>query len=341
VLELEAGASIDPSLSLYAAHEGWYPAVVAGFGERLKAAGDSVAQDLQLQQRSLAISGRVVDPHGVPIAGAAVYAWKLAQITDRETAEDMAAPAAADPLSLAGNLVRAFGRTDAEGRFVVAGLGRRAYRLRVYDKQGGWAWTTAAIEAGTEDALVTLPAEPTGPVAGTLVTRDGGPAAGVTVTAHVEVFATEGGFAAAGLQVTAQTDAEGRFHIARMPRLGVRLTFQGSGWINQGLALDEAAAPEHLRLVMLRRCHVRLELADPAWANGTIRFLDANNEVLGIVEERGTTIMIRQECELHDGKTEVLAVSESAVLLVVTSGDGRREQRLPIALRAGDVQVIR
>jgi hypothetical protein len=157
----------------------------------------------------------------------------------------------------------------------------------------------------------------------------------------VEVFATEGGFAAAGLQVTAQTDAEGRFHIARMPRLGVRLTFQGSGWINQGLALDEAAAPEHLRLVMLRRCHVRLELADPAWANGTIRFLDANNEVLGIVEERGTTIMIRQECELHDGKTEVLAVSESAVLLVVTSGDGRREQRLPIALRAGNVQVIR
>ncbi|HEX6813897.1 MAG TPA: sigma-70 family RNA polymerase sigma factor [Planctomycetota bacterium] len=341
VLELEAGAVIDASLSLYAAHEGWYPAVVAGFGERLKAPADSVAQDLQLQQRSLAIAGRVVDPRGAPIAGAAVYPWKLAQLTDRETAEDIAAPAAGDPLSLAGNHVRAFGRTDAEGRFTVAGLGRSSYRLRVYDSQGGWAWTTPPIEAGTGNALLALPAEPTGPVAGTLVTRDGGPAAGVTVAAHVTVFATEGGTSSAGLQVGAKTDADGRFRIARMPRLGVRLSFTGSGWINQDLALDEVPGPESLRLVMLRRCHVRVELANPAWATGSIRFLDANDEVLSIVEERGNTTMIRQVWDLHEGKTEVLAVSESAVVLAVSSADGQREERIPVALRAGDVQVVR
>jgi len=341
VLELEAGASIDPSSSLFAAHDGWYPAVVRGFGERLQTSVDSVTQDLQLQQQSLVIAGRVVDPHGVPCVGVAVYPWQLSQLTDRETAEDMAAPASRDPLSLAGNLVRAFGLTDQEGRFVVAGLGRRPYRLRVYDQRGGWAWTTAAIEAGTEDVLVKLPAEPTGPVAGTLVTRDGGPAAGVTVAAYVVVFATESGLAAAGLPVAAETDAEGRFHLARMPRLGVRLSFKGSGWINQDLALDDAAARENIRLVMLRRCHVKVELADPAWATGTIRFLDANDAMLAIVEERGRTTMSREVFELHNGKTEVLAVSESAVLLVVTSGDGQREQRLPVALRAGDVQVIR
>jgi len=341
VLEFEAGASIDSSLSLFAAHAGWYPAVVQGFGERLKAATDAVAQDLKLQQRGLRITGRVVDPHGAPCAGVAVYPWQLAQLTDTETAEDMAAPAAGEPLSLAGNLVRAFGLTDAEGRFVVAGLGRRAYRLRVYDQASGWAWTTAPIEAGTEDALVTLPAEPTGPVAGTLVTRDGQPAAGVVVAACVTVFAIEGGSAAAGLPVAAETDAEGRFRIERMPRLGVQLTCKGSGYINRDFALDDTSSPENLRIVMLRRCHVKVELADPAWATGSIRFLDANNAVLPLVEQRARTIIMREEFDLHDGKTEVLAVSESAVLLVVTSGDGKREHRLPIALRAGDVQVIR
>jgi hypothetical protein len=338
-LDLEAGAAIDADLALYAASPGWYPEVVAGFGARLLALSEgALTQDLRLARESETLSGRVVDAAGAPQTGVYVYPWRLATLTDRETAEDLAAPQDTDPLSLTGNLVRAFARTDAEGRFRVAGLDRRPYAVRLYARDAGWAWTAPELVGGAQDVELRLPPDLLGPVSGMAVTRDGAPAAGVGITAFVEVYATGGGVAAAGLPVRATTDAAGAFRIERMPRHGVFLTLGGPDWVPEQCALDPTRTAD-LRVVLLRRCHVRVHLMDPAWSRSTIRFLDAQDQVLQIHEERAGTRMTRDRCELHDGKTEVLAVSEAAATLLVQSPAGK-EQRFPVALRPGEVNAL-
>lgn len=339
-LRLEAGAAVGDDAALYAVAPGWYPTTVDRFGARLRADDRSpLTVDLQLDQASVAIRGRVVDHAGRPQAGVFVYPWQLPNLTSSQTAEDLAAPVGRTPLSLTGNAVRAFARTVDDGSFELAGLAPRSYQLRVYQRDSGWAWTSAPIRGGTDDAVIELPADVCGPVSGVVRTRDGLPAAGVTVGTYLDVHANGGGVAAVGLSATTVTDAEGRFALASVPRYGASLSFRGQHWVEGRRSLEPGDVD--VSITLARRCHVRVCMVDPVWASATIRFVDAAGNTIPIHQERANLQMTSPSHELHDGKTQVLSVSEAAVALIVTTaGDAPRTQRFEIDLRAGQVETL-
>lgn len=339
-LTFEAGAELRPEMALYAVAAGWYPAIVPGLPDRLLAAeGGALTLDLQLLQPSLELRGRVVDHRGEPCPDVHVYPWELPQLTPNETAEDLAAPPG-KALSLSGNPVRAHATTGADGAFAVAGLGARPYRLRVFDQKGGWAWTSGELLPGGGDVLVQLPRDPFGPIAGRVRARDGAPATGVKLRGMVEVFANGGGRVRQGLGLSVVVDDEGRFRIERGPRSGVALQCSGEGWISDLVDLDLAADPEALDVVLLRRCHVRIECTGAAWADAIATFLDAAGGPVYASERRRSTEITRESTDLHEGRTGVLAISESACTLVLRTRDGKREQRVPIVPRPGEVTTI-
>ncbi|MEO6596497.1 MAG: hypothetical protein ABIP94_17230, partial [Planctomycetota bacterium] len=339
-LLLEPGAKIDSEQGLYAVSQGWYPTIVAAFGGKFSASNEPVlVQDLQLLRPSVAISGRLLDHANRPQPNVNVYPWQEANVTDHDSAEDLAAPSDRKPLSLTGNPVRAFDRTDAEGRFTVPGLDRRPYRLRLYEPKLGWGWTTEPIVGGVQDVVVVLPADLMGPVSGVVGARDGTPAAGLAITAYVEVHARDGGVASAGVPIAAKTDEHGRFHFESAPRHGVFLTLDGADWITTSIRLDPTGGTTDLRVVLPRRCHVRVQLSDPKWASAKVSFLDVNDQLVAIHEVRGRLQMIREEHDLHDGKSEVLSVSEAAVAITVQAA-GAAELRIPVVLRPGKVTTI-
>ena len=269
-----------------------------------------------------------------------VYPWELSEPNGMETAEDLALPADAVTLALSGNKIRAFATTGDDGAFALNGLGPHPYRLRVWSEADGWAWTSGEVAAGTDGALLQLPCDPMGPVAGRVLDRDGRPATGVRIKALVDIHANGGGRIAVDVPVDAGIDEQGRFRIERMPRLGTHLSVGGEGWIGVDAALEGRQSFDTIDITVLRRCHVRIECTGAAWADARAEFHDAAGTKLMISERRRSTEMYRQVVELHEGRTGVLAVSESAVTLVLSTHDGQREQRVPVAPRAGEVTAI-
>lgn len=341
-MTLEAGAFVDDGWALFAVGDGWYPTLVANFGQRVNAVPEgTLTQDLLLDHPVLQIRGRVVDHEGRPQAGVAVYPWQLPNVTDRFSAEDLATGRAGKPLSLTGNLVHAFARTEDDGTFAVPGLDRRPYRLRVYDAREPWAWTSSEIEGGSDDVELRLPADLSGPVSGVVRDRAGRPAVGVDVAPYLQVYDNGGGVASVGLAKRTKTDEEGRFAFARIARHAASLTLGGKAWVQRSVAIDAGTPATDLQIVIMRRCHVRVQFADAAFADARIGFVDAEGTTVMIQEDRGATSMITTYYTLHDGKSEVLSVSEGATTLVVTpDGSREKEQRLPITLLPGEVNLV-
>jgi len=340
VLTIEPGAYVDPRAGLYAVADDLFPAVVRGFGARLEGADATVVQDLKVERLATVIEGRIVDADGKAVPGVAVYPWKLENLTENETAEDLAAPHDRPPLSLVGNKVRAFANTDDDGRFTLPGLDERPYRLRLFDRAQQWAWTTPEIRGGSRDVEVRLPADLQGPVAGIVRDRSGAPAARVRIGAYMEVHANGGGVASIGLRASTTTDAEGRFSLPALARHGVSLSLAGKQWVDQSHAIDPTVDTTRLEITVLRRCHVRVQLADPAFASAHVAFLDVNGDTVMIQQDSGGTSMKTTTCALHDGKTEVLSLSEAAVTLDVRKADGTSQQQYSIVLRPGDVNLV-
>ncbi|MCA8973432.1 MAG: RNA polymerase sigma factor [Planctomycetes bacterium] len=340
-IRLGPGREIAPETDLFAVAPGWFPAVASGFGARLAAEPAAVLhRDLHLERAALSISGRVLDAAGNAQAGVDVYPWELANLTDRESAEDLAAPRDRAPLSLFGNELRAYDTTDEHGAFVVAGLDRRRYRLRLCEPELGWVWTTPELLGGSAGVDIRLPVDLIGPVSGQVVGRDGRPVAGVEIAAMVDVHSRDGATVAAAVPATARTAADGRFAFPMFPRYGTTLIASGVEWIDAKCRIDPARSTVGLVLELPARCHVRVRLLDESLRDAHVMFRDGAGSVVPIHRYRASRLTaVSTVYQLHDGKSEVLSVSEDARLLVVMQG-GRDRYECGIALRPGRVNEV-
>lgn len=144
---------------------------------------------------------------------------------------------------------------------------------------------------GTEEIVFRLPGDLLDEVAGVAVARDGTPAVGVRIDAYAAVHARDGGVASVGIGQRGETDERGAFRFATMPRDGVSLQFSGAAWIAQSVDRDPHTDAKHLRIVLKQRCHVRVELADPAFAEASVQLQDDAGASVAIHEDRASTHM--------------------------------------------------
>lgn len=338
-LELAPGARVRSGEALLASMPGWRAAVIADFGARVSSAAEaSLEQDLQLPGPALRISGRVLFADGTPVVGAAVFPWGETPVVGMQLVEDLAAPADIVPLDLSGPSVRAVGRTDDAGRFEVPGLTPRDYRLRVLHREQGWGYTAPSISGGAEAVVVQLPADLFGEVSGRVVTRDGAPAGTISIEVHTRVYETSYSVNWVHAGRTEATDAEGRFRLEDFPRAGVQLEFMGDGFVPEKIDLEAGVPTSGLEVVLARRCHVRVDLADPALASARIHFEDASGNKVPIRQQLATSSSTSSQHRLQDGKSKVVSISEEAVVMVARQDE--QVVRVPLALEPSGVTLI-
>lgn len=172
-----------------------------------------------------AVSGRVVDEAGAPVAGAVVTPF---------------------PAAVKGGLVPRPRRTafdvvtDADGRFAVPALDPGEHLLQATHPEylPGWS-EPLTVDGRTPRTGLELRVARGGVVAGQVVTPAGEPAPFAVVRAN----ALDHGVLGAGV-LTTLSDGEGRFRIAGLPRSAVELVAEHDGGTSENYGFDLAAAAE-------------------------------------------------------------------------------------------------
>ena len=143
------------------------------------------------------------------------------------------------------------------------------------------------------------------------------------------------------------TDADGRFELKSVPRNLVYLRLEGMNtvpleWgrrIEGGLAKLVGRDHDQLVIRMGRRCHFQVELARVDEADA-ISVLDANDKELEISEFLGRGRREAPRQPIRDGRTNQLAVADTATTLVLYKGENE-VRRVPLRLTPGERIVVR
>jgi hypothetical protein len=330
---------------------------------------------LHLGPPPLAIEGRVIDARGEPAAGIKVWAVDptLFGVVDEVPAhvEGMLSGAAtrsdieklladvgegADPdttLAETSSVFWTFARTGADGRFQLAGLTEREYRLAAMDPATLLRVETGPIRAGRRDVEIVLDTDRCWQrVAGTVVSASGEPVPGVGIVPLCDVMTVRlDEHSSSGLQArgrAARTDEQGRFELRLLPRERVYLHLDGESILPRefgrspgGIEEESGGKVEELVIRVGLRRHLKVELApDPAAVIDHVCVLDDRGERLRLHLFEGSSRTEADSLPLQDGRSDVLVVSDEARTLVLLHGD-LEVRRVPLHLRAGSVNVIR
>lgn len=244
-------------------------------------------------------------------------------------------------------------RSAVDGSFTLEGLLDRDYQLAIMDPASLARAEVGPYRAGSTGIVVSLPELGVHPVvAGQLVARDGSPVVGARVRAQcdpIRLPLETGGATtmhATGLE-TVESDAEGRFRLERVGARAVYLRIDGDGLVplEYGRGVDggvtgvAGAPPDALRIEVVRRLHVRIELIDPAEAEA-VAFEDVDNRRRPIDLIEGRSRQTAEEFRLTDGRTPVLAITDDAVRAVLLRG-GEVVRKVPIRLVPDQVNELR
>ncbi|HKE01886.1 MAG TPA: sigma-70 family RNA polymerase sigma factor [Planctomycetota bacterium] len=288
--------------------------------------------ELRLGDEPLSISGTVVDARGEPVPNARVW------IGDgTESVWFVEAPTLETFLS-GGEESNAVGEADARGAFRIRGLLPRTYRVCVLDRRTLAVASRDEVQAGSTDVRVEIPdRELYARVAGRVETRDGKPVAGAVVRLWRPTFKSVRLMASAELGKRT-TDEQGRFEFGKVARDGIAVEAQGDTIVPETVEAP-FAAPDDVHVVVSLRCHLQVELANPAEADA-FQILDAAGKVVMARLHQGPLTLMRERCPLTAGRSEVLSVDESAKTLVLVRGNAE-VRRVAIALKPGERTVVR
>jgi hypothetical protein len=242
--------------------------------------------------------------------------------------------------------------TDDAGRFELGGLLRRRYAVQAMNPDNLLRTEVTEVDAGRRDVRIVLSSEAVwATLRGRVADSRGEPIEGVDVFPMCDAFMTRiQGRVAGTSHATAEgtrTDAEGRFELTEVPRNLVYLRLEGAQtvpleWgrhIEGGLAGLVGQDHDDLTITLGRRCHFRVELARADEAD-QIAVLDAAGNPLEISEFRGNGRREAGRQPLTDGRSNPLAVADTATTLVLYSGD-REVRRVPLALTPGEQTLVR
>jgi hypothetical protein len=296
----------------------------------------------------LAIRGRVLDSDGKPRAGVRVWVNALTFFGWRPESSSGERALSYIEVEVAG---REPGwhpqRTDERGEFVIEGLLPRSYHLTAIDDDTIARVDALDIPAGSSGVVLRFAKDALIPaVHGRAIDRDGAGIPGVRVQAVTEAYCQEyyghrtGIWSDSGS--TTETDAEGRFTLRDVPRERAFLGFDGENVLSASIRPGDIRWPpgdEEIVVTMIRRCHFRVELADPTLAD-EITLLDRGDKRVTLTEFQGGGSFSSDRMRLQEGKSSTLVASDDARTLVLYRNDAE-VVRVPIELAPGELTVLR
>lgn len=323
---------------LRATLEGHMPALLECRGD------DALARDawptplvLKLGGAPLEIQGRLLTAEGAPAAGVQIANEDLERLDTLELFRGHFGFGFDDDMSVlasGGNWgTRSGGNaTSAEGSFAIGSLRPGRYRLHVTDQRTGIEFVTDPIEAGSRGVELRLPRqERIALVAGRAVSPTGAPLAGVEVWLQHQSYSSA--------HVT--TGESGAFEFRDVPRIPHELWIAADGFTSRtSHDLADERDLEHLQFVVVRRCHVQVDLTDSPLDADHFEIRDARDQPLAILLQQGDGAIGGPNWWLKDRKTPALAVTEDAATLVLFHGEDEL-RRVPLHLTPSELTTVR
>lgn len=304
------------------------PLHVAAPGRRPTAFAAAAGNPLALLDADQALSGRLLLADGQPAAGWSISLMDPTCVGDPQALVVLEAVAAGN-----GTLVHRT-TTDGDGRFRLAGLADRAYRLRCVDGPSAATFVTPPLAPGSTHvlalpALVWLPE-----LSLALRTPDGAP----LPLAQVSVQGTAYGLPVAGGERTVlfsqgtdgRTDQNGRVTLRRVPREHVHLRVQhpSTGVVTVPIA-DALQGP----LVLPRQGELLVRDRQPG-ASRWFELCAADGSVVAVECVQGVCTRRAARWPLVDGRSPVLTVPETVTTLRYGDATGELGQQ-PLLVRPG------
>ena len=320
---------------LRAALEGFLPATMAA---RSDGWPDEVV--LHLGGPALAIEGRVLDHDGTPLASREVW------VEDPTVFGPVQGMHSHVEAVLVGDRGSTSCRTDESGRFRLEGLLERSYDLSAFDIPTLRRARSEGVLAGSSGIELRLPPPEAGTaLAGTVVDGSGEPLAGVAVSAGLVTKRFDWGeklspSSSEAYGPQAVTDAEGAFRIEAAPSDIDRVSLDGDATLPTKLDLDPEMPREALRLVAPGRRMLQVEVIGILADATSFSVLDEGGEALALYSFRGRGRTSSTAWQLHDGRSPVLAVADTARTLVLARGMDEL-MREPLELEREDVNLVR
>lgn len=316
---------------------------------------------LHLGSEPRSIRGRLLDAAGTPVAGACVWTpdtTPFGEVVMREGENSFLGGTTVEAL-LAGDpspwATQVSAKTDAEGNFWLAGLLERSYALFALDARTLDGLGPIEVSGGAENVLLRLVRAPRAAVAGQVVSREGLPLAGVSVTpgrrfdwradevpgARWVGFAIRSPFAAQSFpEAAVVTDAEGRFELAPLVAQGAFLALRGKALalgdaFELGGRMDLAA----LEIAVDASSRFRVMLARAAEADA-FRLEEADGRHVPLfLEVEGVTISA-PSASIDRGQSGVVLAAEGDHVLVLLDGENE-VRRVSRHFPAGGLHEVR
>lgn len=251
--------------------------IVPDCGERIARALESgMAEvgpiDLVISGESLGMSGHVAYDDGKPAPGFAVY---VVDGTLLDLEGDFP-PRIAETESTGSAYEHV---TAQDGRFEIAGLARRNYKLQIRDLTSAATWQVDDVPAGTQDLRILVPKDLICPrVQGVLLSLSGRPLAGVDI--GVQVATTDSGRTSNGPSTRSAED--GSFALEHVPNSGAWLVVQGSEVVRSTRPLPRCGE-SNVELRVEAICKFRVDISSQSLSADAITLRNAQQEVLPII----------------------------------------------------------
>jgi RNA polymerase sigma-70 factor (ECF subfamily) len=311
--------------------------------------------ELELGSPTLAIEGQVVDHEGNARAGLLVW---LADSTTFGLVGDGVVQLES---LLAGSPKSSWRpvETSDGGRFRIEGLLDRSYTLEAMEPETLLRMQEEDVPAGTTGVVLRMPEDALYPiVAGVVRGHDGRGIAGASIGPMCDSFRSRWEGMTLGTSHSAvegvRTDGEGRFELVDVPKSLVYLRIDGEGILPLEYGRYVEGDPrfentevrelpvdriESLEIVVDRRAHLQVELADPSSAD-EFALVDAEDTEIEMSTFTGNGRREGMRAPIREGRSDVVAGTDRARSLVLFQG-GLEVARVPVTLVPGETTSVR